>query len=226
MHLIIISCSPRTIKASNTDKILKQFKSGFEQEGNTSQVYYLVKRRRWEEIRQAFYNNEQIIFAIPLYVECIPGLMMEFLETLEPYKDKLKKTKVGFILQGGFPEASQLRCCEEYLKKLPGYLNCEYNGTLIKGDMFGVSLVPEKKRNKAIGVFYDAGCNFAKEGTLDNEYIRKLAGAEYFSNKVLFLFRILAPFQRRMLKHIAKSAFGCNKSLRLKPYEQYILKKE
>lgn len=38
-----------------------------------------------------------------------------------------KRTTIGFILQGGFEEAHQLRTAERYLEKLPYYFNCDYS---------------------------------------------------------------------------------------------------
>jgi len=138
MHLIIINCSPRVKAKSNTNIIVSAFVNGFINQGNTAEVHHLSEMGKWDEIRSAFYNNENILMALPLYVECIPGIMIEFIETLSP-KTNVEgqfKTKLSFLLQGGFAEASQLRCGEKYLEQLPEFLNCSYGGTLIKGNMF------------------------------------------------------------------------------------------
>ena len=84
MKLIIINCSPRVTIKSNTNIIIKAFIKGFTKNGNTAFVYHLSERGKWDDIRDAFYNNENILMAVPLYVESIPGIMMEFLETLTP----------------------------------------------------------------------------------------------------------------------------------------------
>lgn len=125
MHLTIISGSPRVKKYSNTHKIITAFKRGVEQAGGTASVYYLTERGAWEAIRQAFYQSQLVLFAFPLFVESIPGIMLEFLEGIDPeqYQGKIK---LAFLVHGGFEEASQLRCCEEYLEALPGMLQCEY----------------------------------------------------------------------------------------------------
>ena len=130
MHLLVINCSPRIEQKSNTNSILQQFIKGYTEAGNTVELYNLSQLNSWDDIRKAYYENDNILMAIPLFVECIPGLMVEFLETLSPKKDK---TKISFLLQGGFDEASQLRCCERYLEQLPAFLGCEYGGTLSKG---------------------------------------------------------------------------------------------
>lgn len=105
------------------------------------------------------------MLAIPLYVECIPGIMVEFLESLTPKKDN--KTKIGFLLQGGFAESSQLRCCESYLETLPSILGCKYNGTLLKGDMFAVNLIDGKMREQLVQPFYEMGKYYAEKSDLN-----------------------------------------------------------
>lgn len=222
MHLVIISCTPRVIKKSNTAKIIEKFKEGFEKTGNTTETYYLSQRNTWNEIRDAFYKNNYILFAISLFVECVPGIMLEFLETLEPkqYPSGVEKTKIGFILQGGFSEASQLRCGEQYLEKLPKYLNCEYTGTLIKGDMFAVSIMEGKTRESLIQPFVDMGKHYAKHGSFSKERVSEFAKPEYFSKRFIFLYSLLSPLQKVFMSLLAKK-LGCKGSLKAKPYKNF-----
>lgn len=219
MHLIIISCTPRAVSASNTGKIILKFKEGFDTNEHSSKIYYLANRESWSEIKTAFYSNYNILFAIPLFVECIPGIMLEFLETLEPKADldNSCKTKLSFLLQGGFAEASQLRCCERYLEKLPAYLNCDYNGTLIKGNMFAVSFIPEKSRVKVLAPFVEMGKVFAMDGRFDKDKVSIFAKPEYFSKRSIFFSSLMNPMQNWMLRQIAKS-MGCKKPLDDTPY--------
>ena len=112
MHALIINGSPRVKKYSNTDKILEKFTEGMCTNGSTFEQYEVSDRNQWEDIRRAYYENRNILIAIPLFVECIPGLLLEFLETLTPKNDG---TELAFILQGGFAEGSQLRCGKRIL---------------------------------------------------------------------------------------------------------------
>ncbi|MCR5033395.1 MAG: NAD(P)H-dependent oxidoreductase, partial [Lachnospiraceae bacterium] len=77
MHVLIINGSPRVKKYSNTDKILTAFTRGLTETGSTFEQYEISDRKQWEQIREAYYQNTQILIALPLYVECIPGLLME-----------------------------------------------------------------------------------------------------------------------------------------------------
>ncbi len=219
MHLLMINCSPRTKEKSNTDKIIMEFAKGYESLGNTTETLCLSVRKNWENIRNKFYENENILFAIPLYVECIPGIMMEFLESLTP-KEKAG-TKIGFLLQGGFAEASQLRCCESYLEMLPSMLGCQYNGTLLKGDMFAVSLFAGKIREQMVSPFTNMGKYYGEKGYFDKEVISVFAKPEYFSKRFIVFHTLMNPIKKLMFRLIAKK-LGCKKSLSYQPYKKYV----
>lgn len=219
MHLLMISCTPRMKEKSNTDKILDEFKKGYESCGNTTETFYLYKRNEWEMIRKKFYENDHILFALPLYVECIPGIMAEFLETLKPKQNSI--TKIGFLLQSGFAEASQLRCCESYLETLPSLLGCEYNGTLLKGGMFAVSFMDGKIRKQMVEPFYNMGKYYAQNNYFTKEVVNDFAKPEYFSKKEIFFNNLLSPLNKLFMKVFAKK-LGCKKSLSYKPYQKYV----
>lgn len=223
MNLLIISCTPRIKEKSNTDKILGEFKKGYEYNGNnTTETLYLYKRNEWETIRKKFYENDNILFALPLYVECIPGIMLEFLETLKPKQNN--NTKIGFLLQGGFAEASQLRCCESYLEILPSLLGCEYNGTLLKGGMFAVSFIGGKTRKKLTEPFYNMGKYYSENNYFNKEVVNDFAKPEYFSKIVILENTLLSPLNKLFFRLFAKK-LGCKKSLSYKPYQKYVKNK-
>jgi len=197
MKLVVFSCSPRPEKASNTAAIVGAFKNGFVTETNQEvDVCFLFKRSEWDNYRKIFKENNEIIFALPLFVECVPGLLMEFLETLEPKTHNEIKTKIGFILNGGFEEACQLRTCEKYLETLPAYLNCEYSGTLIKGGMFVLSIVSDNKKAKMLQPFFEMGKIYAKEGIFEKSKVTKFAAPEKYSKFFCFLILLLTPVSK------------------------------
>ena len=142
--------------------------------------------------------------------------MLEFLETLQPKKEA--GTKMSFILQCGFAEASQLRCGEAYLEILPSYFNCEYNGTLIKGNNFALAWFPEKQANKMVAHYEKMGLSFAQKGTFDKEEVNKFAAPEYFSKKEICLFNCTNWLQKMIIRHIAKKN-GCKRPLDDKPHQ-------
>ena len=82
MHVVIINGSPRVQKYSNTEKIIAAFAKGLSEKECTFETYAISNRKTWDIIRDAYIKNDEILIALPLYVECVPGLLLEFLETL------------------------------------------------------------------------------------------------------------------------------------------------
>lgn len=216
MHLVIISGATRPQSKSNTAKVITAFQKGFEENCNTTEVWYLSDRRQWKRAAQAFTQNDRILIAFPLYVENIPGILLEFLSGLSP--KHAPGTKLSFLIQGGFPEASQSRCCEAFLETLPAQLGCDYTGTLIKGDMFGTSLVDEKNREKMLTPFTEMGRNFAQTGCFEKSAVDAFAGPEYMPEKQIRMYnRIGKHISRFFMGRIAKK-LGCKEKLDARPY--------
>ena len=218
MHLVIISGATRPQSKSNTAKVIAAFQKGFEENGNTTEVWYLSDRRQWKRAANAFEQNERILIAFPLYVENIPGILLEFLSGLTP--KQAPGTKLAFLIQGGFPEASQSRCCEAFLETLPAQLGCEYAGTLIKGDMFGTSRVDEKTREKMLAPFTQMGRTFAQTGCFEKTAVDAFAGPEYMPEKQIRMYNLVGKhISRFFMGRIAKE-LGCKEKLDARPYER------
>lgn len=217
MHLVIISGATRPQSKSNTAKVIAAFQKGFEETGNTAEVWYLSDRRQWNRAALAFAQNEHILIALPLYVENVPGILLEFLSGLSP--KQTPGTRLAFLIQGGFPEASQSRCCEAFLETVPSQLGCDYAGTLIKGDMFGTSLVDEKTREKMLAPFTEMGRSFAESGRFEKAAVDTFAAPEYMSEQQIKQYNRLGKhISRFFMGHIAKK-LGCKGRLDAKPYE-------
>ena len=217
MHLVIISGAARPQSKSNTAKVIAAFQKGYEETGNTAEVWYLSDRRQWNQAAKAFEQNDHILIALPLYVENIPGILLEFLSGLSP--KQAPGTKLAFLIQGGFPEASQSRCCEAFLETLPAQLGCAYAGTLIKGDMFGTSLVDEKSSKKMLDPFTEMGRIFAKTGRFEKSAVDAFAGPEYMPEKQIRMYNLLGKhISRFFMGHIAKK-LGCKERLDARPYD-------
>ena len=216
MHLVIISGATRPQSKSNTAKVIAAFQKGFEENGNTTEVWYLSDRRQWKRAANAFEQNERILIAFPLYVENIPGILLEFLSGITP--KQAPGTKLAFLIQGGFPEASQSRCCEAFLETLPVQLGCEYAGTLIKGDMFGTSRVDEKTREKMLAPFTQMGRTFAQTGCFEKTAVDAFAGPEYMPEKQIRMYNLVGKhISRFFMGRIAKK-LGCKEKLDARPY--------
>ncbi|MBQ2220639.1 MAG: NAD(P)H-dependent oxidoreductase [Oscillospiraceae bacterium] len=215
MHVLIINGSPRVKKYSNTNYILVKFTEGLRENGASFEQYEISDRGSWDQIRQAFDRNTVILIALPLYVECIPGLLMEFLETLTPKSDG---SKMAFLLQGGFMEGVQLRCGEAYLKILAGKLGCAYMGTLVKGDNFMIRFFEGEWREKVTDPYADMGREYAVNGDFNSKACKKFTGHEKFPLPVrIYVGHILKTQAAKGFEQIA-AAFECDKPLDFKPY--------
>ena len=217
MHLIIISGAARSQLKSNTAKIIAAFCKGFQMDGNTVEVWYLSDRGQWDMARNAFHMNTDILFALPLYVENVPGIMLEFLENLSPKTQP--GTRLSFLVQGGFPEASQSRCCESFLKTLPEKLGCKYGGTFIRGDMFAIGLFGDKLEQKLVQSFIDIGRLFAQYGYFEQSIISEFSSPEYLSEKQIRQSKKLKYLNKWLTDRIAKR-LGCKGKLNAKPYKE------
>ncbi len=210
MHVVIINGSPRVQKYSNTEKIIASFTKGLSEKGVSFEAYAISNRKSWEMIRDAYIKNEEILIALPLYVECVPGLLLEFLETL-PKKDE--HTRLSFLLQSGFAEGCQLRCGEEFLSKLPGYLGVRYGGCLVKGDNFGIRVLDEEKQKQVTKPYQAMGELFAEGDGFFREEAKKFTGPEYLSLPMRLLMQFaFKTFQKKIFQKVAAS-WGCNTPL-------------
>ena len=216
MHVLIINGSPRIQKLSNTDKIIHSLIKGMEQEDKdlTYELYSVSDRKQWKDAREAFAKNDEILIALPLYVECIPGLLLEFLSTL----DKKEKGRISFVLQSGFAEASQLRCGEGYLKRLPAMLGCEYGGTLIRGDNFSIRFNTAENNEKILTPYEKMGASYIRNNGFESDEAKAFAGPEYFPRHIRIILRfVFSVFVSKVFNKTAKG-LGCTKPLDYRPY--------
>ena len=215
MHVLIINGSPRIKAHSNTDKIIDKFGEGLREAGSTYEQYEVSDRKQWDAIRDAFAKAENILIAIPLYVENIPGLLMEFLETVPARQGD---ADIAYILQGGFAEGIQLRCGEEYLKILTKQLGCNYKGTLVKGDNFSIRFFEGDMQDRVTGPYQRMGEIYGETGDFFSEECRKFTGPEVFPLHLRIMLSIIfGTVGRIMFGKIAKG-WGCDKPLNYKPY--------
>jgi len=215
-HLVIINGSPRVAKFSNTDKIIHSFVKGLEGTGITWELHNLSNRKEWDAAREAFLSHERILIAFPLYVECIPSLMLEFLESLP--SERRQPTQLSFLLHGGMDEGYEFRFCERILQGLPAQLGCSFGGTLIHGGSFGIRTREDAIKAKIVAPYEKMGCLFAQNGSFLTPEAKKFTGPEQYPWLVrkmvslLFLKKVNKGFE-----DFAKS-WGCTRPLDDKPY--------
>ena len=132
MKLTVYNGSPRA-KGSNTKVLLEHFINGFvTTEGNTYELVYLVRVKESDNFVKLFQEAEQVLLAFPLYWDAMPAIVKVFIESLEPLCGREGNPDIGFMVQGGFPEAIHSHYVERYLEKLAGRLGWRYKGPVIK----------------------------------------------------------------------------------------------
>ena len=215
-HLVIINGSPRVAKFSNTDKIIHSFVKGLEGTGITWELHNLSNRKEWDAAREAFLSHERILIAFPLYVECIPGLMLEFLGTLPSLRKQ--PAQLSFLLHGGMDEGNEFRFCERILQGLPEQFGCSYGGTLIKGGSFGIRTREDAVKAKIVAPYEKMGRMFVQSGNFFTPEAKKFTGPEQYPWLVRKMVSLL--FMKKVNKgfeDFAKS-WGCTRPLDDKPY--------
>ena len=216
MHVVIINGSPRVQKYSNTEKIITAFTKGLSEKGITFETYAISNRKAWDDIREAYIKNDEILIALPLYVECVPGLLLEFLETL-PKKDE--HTRLSFVLQSGFAEGCQLRCGEAFLAKLPEYLGVRYGGCLVKGDNFGIRILDEEKQVQVTKPYQAMGELFAEGDGFFREEAEKFTGPEYLPLPMRLIMGLIFKTLAKKMFQKAAASWGCSVPLDEKVWE-------
>ena len=219
-HVVIINGSPRVKKNSNTNKIVQAFAEGLEEAGITHKLYSLSNHAEWGEARKAFMTNDNIIIAVPLFVECLPSLLLEFLSTLPT--ERKQPAKLSFILHGGFDEGHQLRLGEKFLQSLPAQLGCTSGGVLTKGGSFLLrnreNSYIKKMTDKMLASYTAMGQSFARNGSFSSPEAKKFTGFEKNPKIGILLFNLI--FKRVVKKNFERIAqeWGCTEPLDRKPY--------
>ena len=219
-HVIIINGSPRVKKNSNTNKIIQAFAEGLEKAGITHKLYSLSNHAEWDEARKAFMTSDNIIIALPLFVECLPSLLLEFLSTLPT--ERKQSAKLSFILHGEFDEGHQLRLGEKFLQSLPAQLGCTCGGVLVKGGSFLLrnreNSYIKKMTDKMLASYTAMGRSFARNGNFMTPEAKKFTGPEKNLKIGVLLFNLI--FKRIVKKNFERMAqeWGCTEPLNSKPY--------
>ena len=219
-RVLILNGSPRVKKNSNTNKIIDAFGEGLRQAGTCYDVYSLSNRSEWDATREAFMTSDNIIIAVPLFVECLPSLLLEFLNTFPT--ERKQPAQLSFILHGGFDEGHQLRLGEKFLQSLPAQLGCSCGGVLVKGGSFLLrnreNSYIKKMTDKMLASYTTMGLSFAQNGNFMMPKAKKFTGPEKNPWIGLLLFNLI--FKRIVKKNFERIAqeWGCTEPLDSKPY--------
>jgi multimeric flavodoxin WrbA len=192
-HLTIFNGSPRGRKA-NTAILFEKFLDGFlAVPGHTAKVHHLNRQHDLPLFTKSFAEAECVLLGFPLYTDSMPGLVKVFIETLEPYRDRAGNPPIGFLVQSGFPESTHSRHIERYLERLAARLGSPYLGTIVKGGVEGIQIMPDSMTRKLYTGLHQIGRTFAQTGRFDPDLLRTLAKPEWYP-------MYLAPFFKLFVK--------------------------
>ena len=191
MRLVIFNGSPRGLK-SNSLTIMKHFQEEIQSsssENEAETVNLIEYQKDYSPIHERLIKADNALFAFPLYVDSMPGFVMEFFESLLVLKDSLKGKIFLFSIQCGFPETINLRAVEKLLERLPGKLGATYGGCICRGGMEGARYMPEDY--PAFQKYRELGKIYAETGKLDPEILVELAKPERIPKPMMLIARML-----------------------------------
>jgi hypothetical protein len=201
MKLTVFNGSPRG-KGSNTKILLEHFINGFmTTDGNTYELTYLNRVKDNDNFIKLFGEAEQVLLAFPLYWDAMPAIVKTFIESLEPLCGREGNLDIGFIVQGGFPEAIHSQYVERYLEKLAARLGCRYKGTVIRGGVEGIRAQPAWMTRKLFKSFYELGKSFGESGDFNKQIVLKLTQGERLTKFQFGVFKLFGHnYWNSMLK--------------------------
>lgn len=190
MQLTIFNGSPRG-KVSNSEILIQWLASGTEHMAEVNvQTIYLRNTAEHASYITQLQRSDVALLVFPLYTDSMPGIVMAFLERLDPFRKSLSGLKLGFVVHSGFPEAIHSRAVERYLQWLAKDLGAAYLGTVVMG---GSNSLRETSPDKATGkraLFAELGHKFIAEQSFDPELVKKISGMEKFSKPITWGLKI------------------------------------
>ncbi len=110
-QIVILSGSPRTPGKAASDLLSKTAAEVFQEEGSQPRVISVRRMLSREHTEQAFAEiaaADALLIIFPLYIFCLPGILMRFLQMYKAYADAHPEAKkdvpVYTVVNCGFPE--------------------------------------------------------------------------------------------------------------------------
>jgi hypothetical protein len=179
--LLLLNASPRGPR-SNSMRMLMHVAEGWQAAGGDEPtVLHLARRADFPKAVAAFAGAETVLIGMPLYTDSMPGLVMEFVEALEPLVGLDGNPRLGFLVQSGFSEAVHSRGLERYLDKLAARLGGPYAGTIVRGNGEALQAMPDQAIAGLIAKLQSLGGELARDGRFDDATLSQVAGTERFS---------------------------------------------
>ena len=191
MSLVIYNGSPRG-KSSNSSLITSWFLEGY---GNDDvDIRYLNKTKQHDSYSKEILNYNQILMVFPLYVDGMPGQVLNFFEILSSLKNKLKDKEITFIIHSGFSEGIQSEILEKYLNKYSKTIGFKNYGIVIIPGSEGFRIMPPSMTKKKRLAVAKLGASYINEEPYDDEVIKFLYGKEKTSKFAIIIYKFMRIF--------------------------------
>ncbi len=192
MKRLLLNGSPRG-KDGNSRRILTWIAQGLEQAGIRGlPIVDLAPDPTRAASVQAFLDADEVVLALPLYTDSMPGIVKGFLETVaRADKTRLQGKRIAFIIQSGFPEGIHTEALGSYLARLCERIGFIHLGTLRKGGVEGIRMMPARSVAKIQARFVKAGHELGVRGSFSPESIHAMAEPRTLGWKGRALIRLL-----------------------------------
>lgn len=195
MPLTIFNGSPRN-KKSNSALLIRQFADGYAAvSGQDPEPHYLAATGKLQSQVAAFEAANDVLLVFPLYTDSMPAIVKSFLEAVYTARPSGPK-RLGFVVQSGFAESVHGSFVAAYLEKFARRMGYECIGTIIKGGVEGIQIMPPRMTRKLFRDFYDLGAYFAKTGTFDPAIKARLAKPFRLRKTSIFFMKLAPSFLR------------------------------
>jgi hypothetical protein len=179
--LLLLNGSPRGPR-SNSMRMMTRIADGWVAAGGAEPtVLHLAKAADFERAVAEFATADTVVLGMPLYTDSMPGLVMRFVEALEPLVGREGNPNLGFLVQSGFTEALHSRGLERFLNKLARRLDSPYAGTIVRGNGEALQAMPDEALRKLFARLHELGGQLARDGEFHAQTLALVAGTERFS---------------------------------------------
>ncbi len=201
MKRLFVNGSPRG-KESNSRLLFSWIAEGMAAAGDSNttggpdaiETIDLARARELDSQREAFLAADEVVMVMPLYTDSMPALVKRFVDSLAGSpRGKLAGKRIAFVVQSGFPEGIHGEALASYLARLS--LRCGWTcmGTVVKGGIEGIRIMPPWMTAKTRRLFQAMGASIARDGMVDPAVISAASRPRTLSPFMRTFFRMLAP---------------------------------
>ncbi|MGM0550559.1 MAG: NAD(P)H-dependent oxidoreductase [Bacteroidota bacterium] len=172
--LLLVNGSPRGLN-SNTRVLLEALGRGLTQAEREFKLLYLQKKSDRAFLLENINEYDTVLWGFPMYTDAMPGSVKAFWEDLTETSVDLTGKTFGYLVQMGFPEASQANMLLAYLQWFSQYVGVRHAGILVRGGVEGIQIQPHWMKKNLLTQLERAGYELGIKNVLAPELCQKIA---------------------------------------------------